>query len=219
MAFLELHKANIGYSGVTVLHEITLHIEHGERVALLGESGAGKSTLLQTLYRQNAAQATLVPQDFALVRTLSVFHNVYMGRLHRHRTAYNLVNLVHPLRREVSAVRPVVASLGLEDKLYAPVGALSGGQQQRTAVGRSLFQGGAVLMGDEPVSSVDPLQSRQVLEAINAAFPTVVLAMHDVELALAYTDRVVGLENGRIVLDQRTAGLRATDLHGLYRAS
>jgi phosphonate transport system ATP-binding protein len=152
------------------------------------------------------------------VKPLSVFHNVYMGRLHRHGNWYNLINLIHPLQREKAAVREVVERLELgEEKLLAPVGELSGGQQQRTAVARALHQGALALLGDEPVSSVDDHQSRVVMEAINAAYETVVLALHDVGLALAYTDRLVGLKDGRIVMDRPAADLESSDLDFLYR--
>jgi len=152
-----------------------------------------------------------------LVKLLSVFHNVYIGRLHRHATWYNLINLMHPLPREVTAVRTIVERVELgEEKLYAPVGQLSGGQQQRTAIARAIHQGNRILLADEPVSSVDDHQSRVVLEAINAAHDTVLFAMHDVSLALTYTERVVGLKHGRIIMDQPTAGLEVSDLDFLY---
>lgn len=218
MRLYTLTNLNVGYNGTNVLHDVTLSIDSGERVALVGPSGAGKSTLLSTLYRQQPRQTAFVPQDYALVRPLSVFHNVYMGSLHRHSAAYNLLNLVHPLRREQENTAPVLEALGLLDKRGTPVGELSGGQQQRTAVGRALFQGGQVLLADEPVSSIDPVQSRTVLQTINDAFDTVVLAMHDTELALAFTGRVIGLKGGRILLDRPSAGLGAGDLESLYTA-
>jgi len=217
MPLFMLSGATIGYNGTPVLKDISLTIESGERVAFVGPSGAGKSTLLTTLYAQQREQAALVPQEYALVKNLSVFHNVYMGRLHRHSSVYNLVNLMHPLPREIEVVRPVLSRMGLEDLLGKPVGEISGGQQQRTAVARALFPGGAVLLGDEPVSSVDPLQSRSVLEAINAAFSTVVLAMHDVNLALEFTNRLIGLKDGQVQFDRPTAGLCAADLEAFYR--
>jgi len=217
MAIFEMRNANIGYNGVTVLDGITLKIERGERVALVGPSGAGKSTLLTTLYGQQKAKSALVPQEFALVRNLSVFHNVYMGRLNRHAGIYNLLNLIRPLSRELAAVAPFLEALGLSDKRDIPVGELSGGQQQRTAVARALFQGGEVLLGDEPVSSVDPLQSREVLGAINEAYETVVLAMHDVELALRFTDRLIGIKDGRMHFDRPTSGMTAEALDGFFR--
>ncbi|HEX9841493.1 MAG TPA: ATP-binding cassette domain-containing protein [bacterium] len=217
MPLFELTEASIGYNGAPVLKDITLKIEPGERVAFVGPSGAGKSTLLSTLYAQQRARAALVPQEYALVKHLSVFHNVYMGRLHRHSSLYNLLNLMHPLASQIGAVQPILTRLGMTELMGKPVGELSGGQQQRTAVARALFQGGEVLLGDEPVSSVDPLQSRSVLEAINAAFPTVVLAMHDLELALDFTERLIGLKDGRVAFDRPSAGLRAGDLDAFYR--
>ncbi|MBI4081055.1 MAG: ATP-binding cassette domain-containing protein [Candidatus Lambdaproteobacteria bacterium] len=218
MRVFQLQAANVSYNGRRALAEVSLAIEAGERVALVGKSGAGKSTLLNLLYRQQTARCALVPQDYALVKPLSVFHNVYIGRLNRHAAAYNLLNLAWPLPREVEPVRAVLRRVALEEKLFTPVGELSGGQQQRTAVARALHQGGEVLLGDEPVSSVDELQSREVLAAINQDFRTVVLAMHDVALALAFTDRVIGLQGGRIVLDRPTAGLQPGDLDSLYRS-
>lgn len=217
MPLFELSGASIGYNGVAVLNEITLKIEAGERVAFVGPSGAGKSTLLDTLFRQQPRRAALVPQEYALVKNLSVFHNVYMGRLDRHSSAYNLLNLVHPLRREVEKVEPFLVTMGLEDKRESPVGELSGGQQQRTAVARALFQGGEALLGDEPVSSVDPLQSRKVLNTINNAYGTVVLAMHDVALALEFTHRLIGLKDGRVLFDRPTKSMTAEELDAFFQ--
>jgi len=216
MSLLDLKRATAGYDGKTVLSDVSLKIERGERVALIGESGAGKSTLLRLIYERLDGAASIVPQDFGLVKTLSVFHNVYMGRLHRHSAWRNLRNLLRPEPSQVSAVRGVLSRVGLEDELFSPAGALSGGQQQRTAVGRALYQDADVLLGDEPVSAVDELQSRDILRTISDATDTVVLAMHDIDLALAFTDRVIGLRAGRIVLDCATADVTRAELSELY---
>ena len=213
----DLKQASASYNGRIVLSDISLSVRPGERVALVGESGAGKSTLLNLFYQQHRANAALVPQDPALVRTLSVFHNVYIGCLHRHKSLYNLLNLVRPRGEEVERVRPILRLLGIEDKMFTPAGELSGGQQQRTSVARALYQERDVLLGDEPVSAVDVHQARAVLTAINEAHGTVILAMHDVDLALAFTDRVIGLKDGHIALDSPTSGLRQSDLDSLYQ--
>jgi len=214
---LELRNESLGYNGSTVLEGVTLRICAGERVALVGKSGAGKSTLLKRFFEQRRTDSAIIPQELGLVRPLSLFHNVYMGRLNAHAVWYNLANLVRPMPREVASVQQVVSRLDLyEDKLFERVGELSGGQQQRTAVARAIHQGAHILLGDEPVSSVDGRQSRVVLDNINAAYATTVLSMHDVGLAIAYTDRLIGLEGGRIIFDESTAGMNASDLDFLY---
>jgi phosphonate transport system ATP-binding protein len=216
---LELVNEDLGYGRAPVLRGVSVAIAPGDRIALVGESGAGKSTLLAAIQHRLQDRAALVPQNPGLVGALTVFHNIYMGRLHRHSTWYNLLNLAWPRRREVAAIRPLALRLGLEDKLFERAGTLSGGQQQRVGVCRALHQGGEVVLGDEPVSAVDAYQSRTVLDTLHEHFDTVVLAMHDVDLALEYASRIIGIQGGAVVLDRPTAGLGASDLGFLYRDS
>ncbi|MBT3914723.1 MAG: ATP-binding cassette domain-containing protein, partial [Rhodospirillaceae bacterium] len=103
---LKLENATVGYNGEAVLKNLSLEIKPGEKIALVGQSGAGKSTLLNLLYQQVDEDAALVPQDLGLVRSLSVFHNVFMGRLNRHPTWYNIANLLKPLKKEVDRISP-----------------------------------------------------------------------------------------------------------------
>jgi len=213
----KLENENLGYDGDVILRDISVSISEGERVALVGESGAGKSTLLAVLQERYHDKAALIPQDLGLVRTLSVFHNVYIGGLPRYGTAYNLLNLVWPQKREIAEIKPIVERLGLGDKLFERTGDLSGGQRQRAAVCRALFQGGAAVLGDEPVSAVDVHQSRVVLKALSDTFETVILAMHDVDLALEFSTRIIGIKDGNIALDKSTDGLKRADLDILYK--
>ncbi len=211
-----LKNENLGYKGDIVLRNISLSISNGERVALVGKSGAGKTTLISALQTRFQLKAALIPQDMGLVRNLSVFHNVYMGRLNRNPTWYNILNLFIPQKKEVKPIRALTQQFNLGGKLYQRVGELSGGQQQRTAVCRALFQGGNAVLGDEPVSAVDNLQAQAILEAFCKNFETVVLAMHDVELALKYSTRIIGLREGEIVLDWPVKDLKSDDLVFLY---
>ena len=217
-AAIRIQEAAIGYAGRTVLADIDLTIRTGERVALLGRSGAGKSTLLNLVFAQAAGRAALVPQGAALVRTLSVFHNVYMGRLDRHSTVFNLRNLVRPARAEVEAVRAVLHEVGLAPEIFRRAGELSGGQQQRVSVARALYNGRPIAIGDEPVSALDRTQGAAVLGRLAARHETLVLALHDVQLALSHATRILALDRGRVALDAPAAGLAPADLARFYES-
>ena len=213
---IELAKETAGYGGRPVLHGIDLTVRTGERIAVLGRSGAGKTTLLNLLYGRLAERVALVPQGSALVKTLSVFHNVYMGRLDRHPTWYNLRTLVWPARRVVGEVAAVLDLVGLRDALFARAGELSGGQQQRASVARALYNGRPVLIGDEPVSALDRVQGAEILSRLTSRHETTIVALHDIFLALGHTDRIVVLDSGRIVLDAPSRTLTAADLIPYY---
>jgi phosphonate transport system ATP-binding protein len=213
---IELANETAGYGGRPVLHAVDLTIRTGERVAVLGRSGAGKTTLLNLLYGRLAERVALVPQGSALVKTLSVFHNVYMGRLDRHPTWYNLRTLVWPARRVVGEVAAVLDLVGLRDALFARAGELSGGQQQRASVARAIYNGRPVLIGDEPVSALDRVQGAEILSRLTSCHETMIVALHDIFLALAHTDRIVVLDSGRIVLDAPSRTLTAADLIPYY---
>jgi phosphonate transport system ATP-binding protein len=208
----ELKRACAGYNGRPVLFDIDLTVRANERIAVMGRSGAGKSTLLGLLYAQRPADVALIPQASALVKPLSVFHNVYMGRLDRHSTAYNLRNLVWPAACKVGEVRSVLESVGLKVEIFSAAGALSGGQQQRTSVARALYNGRPILIGDEPVSALDRVQGADVLSLLKSRHQTLVLALHDVHHALEHADRIVVLEHGRKVMDEPSSSLTANNL-------
>lgn len=215
---VDLAGANARYDGRDVLSGVDLRIGQGERIALVGESGAGKTTLLRLILERCGKRASYIPQDLGLVRALTVFHNIYMGGLHRHSTAYNLRNLIWPTRPDVAAVRAIAERLRLAEKLFNPVGTLSGGQQQRTAVGRALFHEGDTLIADEPVSAVDDHRARDILSLMRDTKTTSVVALHDRGLALEYADRIVGIQGGRIAMDAPARDLSTSDLDHLYRA-
>jgi len=148
---------------------------------------------------------------------LSVFHNIYMGGLHRFGTWRNLRALVHPTAAQRDSVAAVAESLGLAEKLFTSVDRLSGGQAQRTALGRALFTERPVLLADEPVSSLDEHQGLDLLQRALARHPTAVVALHDRELALQCCDRIIGLGEGKILLDAPASTLSLSDLDTLYQ--
>lgn len=208
----------MGYAGHAVLHGLDLCIRAGEKVALLGESGSGKTTLLRHLRAARPQQVAWCPQQPGLVPMLSVFHNIYMGRLDRHSFFYNLANLAFPLPTPREEIAMLAVTLGLRDKLFVSVDKLSGGQQSRTSLGRALYQQRPVFVGDEPVSAVDELQADTLLKLISTQHETVIIALHDVELALRHCTRVIGLRAGQVVLDRPRSQVEAADLLALYTA-
>ena len=216
MPVLALEEASAAYGGERAVGPVTLTVGEGEQVALVGRSGAGKSTLLSLLFDPGRRDIALMPQELGLVQTLSVFHNVYMGRLAVHAAWYNVANLVRPFAREVEGVARVLETLGMGPKLWSRVGELSGGQRQRTAVARALYQRADVLLADEPVSALDVTRAEDVMRTLAAAYSTAVIALHDVELALRHCTRIVGIDDGRIALDEPARRLSVGDLLPLY---
>lgn len=213
----DLDNISVAYSDTPVLVDISLNIREGEKIVIIGASGAGKSTLLGKLYEMQQDRAAFIHQDYALVPQLSAFHNVCIGRLDRHSTAYNLFNLIKPRKAELASVTPILESLGMPEKTFERVSSLSGGQQQRVAVARAVYREADVLLGDEPVSSIDPHQAGAVLNFLKQRSKTLILAMHDVQLALAHFDRIVGLRLGRIVFDLPSVEVNDKILTDLYR--
>jgi phosphonate transport system ATP-binding protein len=157
-----------------------------------------------------------VHQQYALVPQLSVFHNIYIGRLDRHPTWVNLLNLVKAQKQKIDEVIPILETLGMPEKLFEKVGALSGGQQQRVAVGRAMYRGGRVLLADEPVASIDPLQGEAILDLIVNTGKTVIMSLHSVTFARRFAQRIIGLCAGRIRFDLPSAQLSQEDIDELY---
>ncbi|MCW4149607.1 ATP-binding cassette domain-containing protein [Halomonas sp. 18H] len=213
---LRLDDLDLGHGDQVVLPRLSLRLQRGERVALLGASGAGKSTLLAALRARLGDEVAWCPQHHGLVPGLAVYHNIYMGRLTEHSAVANLWNLVRPLRRPWQEVSDLCKRLGIGDLMRRPVGQLSGGQRQRTAIGRALYQQRRIFLGDEPVASVDPHQALRLLALIDDNHDTCVIALHQRELALSHFDRVLGLRNGHLVLDAPAAELGLADLDALY---
>ncbi|MDH3008070.1 phosphonate ABC transporter ATP-binding protein [Gordonia alkanivorans] len=226
------------------LHNVDLSVAQGEIVVLLGLSGSGKSTLLRHLdgletptagsisvlgrtltgsspkeLRALRGRIGMIFQQFELVGPLTVLVNVLTGALSRLRGP-RLGLWAYPKSLRVTALGHL-DRVGLLHKAYERADQLSGGQQQRVAIARALMQDPEILLADEPVASLDPESSAQVMALIREIAAdrglTVVCSLHQVELALDWGDRVVGLRAGEVVLDTPTAELSREGAMAIYR--
>ncbi len=216
MSSLAIQDAYLAYGNHRVLGPVSLDVRAGEHLILLGKSGCGKSTLLNHLYTENRKDCALIPQDLGLVDTLSVYHNVYMGRLQHYSALRNVLNLIHPADARVAEVTPLLEQLGLDEKCFSTVAELSGGQQQRVAVARALYQAAPVLLADEPVSALDGPEADRVMSLLGQYFTTAVISLHDIDRALRYGQRIIAIQNGELVLDEPAHRLTVSSLNEFY---
>ncbi len=216
MSGFDLTGLTASFGGERVIGPLSLSVKDGERVGLVGRSGAGKSTLIGLIHQQVGGASSLVPQDLGLVNALPVFHNVFMGQLDAHATWYNTVTLVRPFRRDASSVRTLLNELSMPEKIWVPTASLSGGQRQRVAIARALYRQSPLLLADEPVSALDGPMAHLVMDLLNERFSTSVIALHDVELALKYCTRIIGIQDGQIALDESSDRLNPADITPLY---
>ena len=229
-----LELEGVAYKGR--LRSLNLRIQPGEHICLLGRSGAGKTTLLrlangsltpdfgqvswsgvplQLLSRRQRCAIGTLWQDLLLVEELNVAQNINAGALGRSSLIWALRNLAGALNQ--SACREVMQQVGLEsDLLQSSVADLSGGQRQRVALARLLRQEPALVLADEPLSALDPALSELVLDRLLIQ-PSCLVSLHRPDLACRF-DRVIGLQDGTLVLDEPAEGLTPENLSWLYRA-
>lgn len=240
---LELRGVTQQFNLAPALVDINLRIYPGEQVALVGPSGAGKSTLIRLLngtlhpsqgeiwvlgcnlsqlssrrLRQVQRQIGTIYQQFHLVDSLRVIHNVNAGHLGRWPFFKAAISLVWPLQVETAAL--ALQQVGIPEKLYARTDQLSGGQQQRVAIARVLVQHPQVVLADEPISSLDPERSREIIELLRdltqQSGRTLVVSLHAIAFARRHCQRIVGLRQGRVVFDAPTTAVSQEMIQALY---
>lgn len=216
---LHLQAATLGYAGQTVLQNISLRLQPGERVVILGPSGAGKTTLLSALYREAGSRAALIPQPHGLVGPLSAALNIALGRIDLRPLWQNLRSLCWMPAAEREAIRVCAEAVDLVEVLPQAAETLSGGQQSRVAIARALYRGGDLLLADEPCAALDPERARTALQRLRMRFATLVCTMHDVDAGLAMATRVIGISEGGIAFDCPPEQVTTQRLTQLYQGA
>lgn len=215
-------------TGTRALRNVSLQVPKGQMVAMIGLSGSGKSTLMRHLngltsptsgdvwvlgthintaskkqLREARRHIGFIFQQFGLVGRITAMENVLSGSLGSLFGPRFGVGS-YPLRYRKDALEHL-DRVGMADYAFQRADTLSGGQMQRVAIARSLMQQPSVMLADEPVASLDPESSAQVMEILLRVAKeenlTVLVTLHQVELALGWAERIVGLRDGEVVLD------------------
>ncbi|MCU1789345.1 phosphonate ABC transporter ATP-binding protein [Pectobacterium polaris] len=229
-----------------VLDDVNFDLHTGEFVAVIGRSGAGKSTLLHLLngtisasggeiinysgeqpqdiiklssrqIRQWRAHCGMIFQDFCLVPRLDVLTNVLMGRLSQTSTLKSLFRVFSDEDR--ARAIELLQWLNMLPQALQRAENLSGGQMQRVAICRALMQQPRILLADEPVASLDPKNTRRIMDVLREVSQqgiSVMVNLHSVDLVKHYCTRVIGIAQGRIVFDGHPTQLDEPLLHTLY---
>ena len=227
-------------NGVKAIREINLNIEAGEFVTILGPSGSGKTTLLrsingletidsgQILFQNQIISEKSLPniqkktgmifQEFNLVNNISVINNVLSGLLHSSSRFLSMFYIFE--KKQKLAALEALDTVGLLNKAYSVSNELSGGQRQRVGIARAIVKKPLLLLADEPVASLDPVASISImnlLSEINKVFKiTIICNLHQTDLALKYSDRIVGINNGIIVFNKTNKQLDQKSLKKIF---
>ena len=234
------------FGSITAIDCVNIDIEQGEIIALIGSSGSGKTTLLKLLNAQHEADAgeilllqkpissfnhkqlrqtrskiAFIPQDLGIVKNLKVFQNIFLGKVGLTSTLSMLWKFLFPPKSEILKVHKLLGRTGIADKLYSITSTLSGGQQQRVAVTRALYQEAHTILADEPISSVDPARARSLIKLLIEISRennlTLIMSIHNIELAKEFFPRLIGLKNGRVQFDG--SSVNQAELDDLYQLS
>ena len=241
---LRVHGLSLRYpNGKLALSDFGLAVQSGELVVVLGGNGSGKSTLLRCItrtlkpssgevwlgptnlcalegerLRRARLELAMVWQQASLIRRSSVLTNVASGAFGRYSTLTTICRGLPPA--ELEAARGYLADVGLDALAAQRAGTLSGGQAQRVAIARALAQRPRVLLADEPVASLDPEAAEEIMRLLQRLARSEQLAvlcvLHQIDLAYAYADRVVGIRDGRIAFNLPRSELSRDTVRQLY---
>ena len=239
--FINVSKTYEG--GFLALKDINLSIPDGQFVSIIGSSGAGKSTLIRTInkmhdisngsllvdgkdisklkgqdLRDYRRTIGMVFQGFNLVERISVQKNVLASFV----PDLNFFQKLFGLYTKEMKIKSLEAldSVDILEKAYSRTDALSGGQKQRVALARTIAQNPKIILADEPIASLDPVSSRQVMNYFKKLNHekkiTILVNIHDVEAALEFSDRILGIRHGELVFDGPASEVDAEVIRNIY---
>ncbi|KZY33611.1 phosphonate ABC transporter ATP-binding protein [Roseovarius sp. HI0049] len=228
----------------TAVDAVSITVQKPAMIGIIGRSGAGKSTFLRMLNRLTDAtegqilyegrdvtalkgaekrawqsDCAMIFQQFNLVPRMDVVSNVLHGTLNRRSTLATMFNL-YP-EEDIHRAIDILDRLGIAEHAPKRAEALSGGQQQRVAIARAIMQQPKIVLADEPIASLDPMNAQLVMDDLRRIHEedgrTVIANLHTLDTARRYCDRVIGMLHGRVVFDgtpaQLTTGV-ARDIYG-----
>lgn len=244
-ALLEFKEVNKQYKSTNTraLSDVNFAVNEGEFVTIIGPSGAGKSTLLRCINRMIDASSGeiifdgenileykkhglkrlrtrigMIFQHYNLVNRLSVIENVLHGRLGYKSTFAGIFGIYS--KDEKKQAYRMLQILGLQEQVHKRCDQLSGGQKQRVGIARALVQNPKLLLCDEPIASLDPNASRTIMEHLRSICSsmgiTVIMNLHQVDVALKYSDRIIGVNKGTVVFDGPPSSITNDMLRKIY---
>ncbi|MGD1888444.1 MAG: phosphonate ABC transporter ATP-binding protein [Cohaesibacteraceae bacterium] len=242
---LELKGVSKHFTSTKAVDDVSVTIDDGQMVGIIGRSGAGKSTLLRMINRladptageirfggQDVAtikgrqllnwrsECAMIFQQFNLVGRLDVITNVLTGRIYHHGFASSMLKLYSPAERAFAV--HALDRLTMAHTAMQRADTLSGGQQQRVAIARALVQEPKILLADEPIASLDPLNAKVVMDALRTINRedkiTVVCNLHTLDTARKYCARVIGMAAGKVVFDGPASDLTLEAARAIYGA-
>lgn len=244
MELLKIDSLSKEYTGGTkALTNVNFSIEEGEFVSIIGPSGAGKSTLLRCInrmidttkgsitfdnvnvvnikkgkLRELRTKIGMIFQHYNLVNRLSVVENVLHGRLGYKSTLEGVIGKYTENEKEQAF--SILEKLGLQEEAYKRCDKLSGGQKQRVGIARALIQNPKLILCDEPIASLDPSASKIIMDHLSNINKelgiTCLVNLHQVDVAMKYSGRIIGINKGGIIFDGKPEDLTKDMIHEIY---
>lgn len=245
MPLLKVNNLTKLYNENRALHDISFNVSKGEFVSIIGSSGSGKTTLIRCInrlieatngeiifdgrdictlkpgeLRRTRAHIGMIFQHYNLVYRLSVLENVLHGRL-GYKSNIKGIFSIYTEAEKKKAVE-VLELLGLEDFIYRRCDQLSGGQKQRVGIARALVQDPRIILCDEPISSLDPSSAKIIMDYLreiqNRFNITMIVNLHQIDVALKYSTRIIGLYKGEMAFDDTPEQLTKDRMYHIYGA-